>query len=204
MRKQNRAYKRKEPYRDSSFFVIVCEGAETEINYFENLQKIEQQRVKVISVTPDENKSAPKWVLDKAAKIAEELLLKIENDDQLWIVTDTDRWKIEHLRTIQESCERLKNWNFVVSNPCFEVWLHAHVQDLKNLSEKSSCKNLKSELDVFQKQGLLTKPLQNVRIAIERAKRLDNSEHFIPDSLRTKVYLLVEELIKRIGEQHFE
>lgn len=131
-------------------------------------------------------------------------MLKIENDDQLWIVTDTDRWKIEHLRTIQESCERLKNWNFVVSNPCFEVWLHAHVQDLKNLSEKSSCKNLKSELDVFQKQGLLTKPLQNVRLAIERAKRLDNSEHFIPDSLRTKVYLLVEELIKRIGEQHFE
>jgi hypothetical protein len=203
MRKQNRAYKRNEPYRDSSFFVIVCEGAETEIKYFENFQQIEQQRVKVIPVTPDENKSAPKWVLDKAAKISEELLLKTENDDQLWIVTDTDRWKTEHLRTIQEACEQTKNWNFVISNPCFEVWLHAHVQDLENLSTTDRIE-LKRQFGLLKNQGLFDKPLQNVRLAIERAKRFDNSEHFIPDSLRTKVYLLVEELIKRIGEQHFE
>jgi hypothetical protein len=202
MRKKNKSQSKIKPYRDSTYFVIVCEGAKTEIEYFQNFKIVKQQRVKIVSVAPSDNKSAPKWVLDQAVKKAEEIGLN--EDDQLWIVTDTDRWKIEHLRTIQESCERLKNWNFVVSNPFFEVWLHAHVQDLKNLSEKSSCKNLKSELDVFQKQGLLTKPLQNVRLAIERAKRLDNSEHFIPDSLRTKVYLLVEELIKRIGEQYFE
>jgi hypothetical protein len=202
MRKQNRAYKRNEPYRDSSFFVIVCEGAETEIKYFENFQKIEQQRVKIVPIAPQENKSAPKWVLDQAVKKAEEIGL--DEDDQLWIVTDMDRWKVEHLRTVQEACEQLKNWNFVVSNPCFEVWLHAHVQDLEQLSEKSSCKKLKTELDIFQKQDSLTQPLQNVKLAIERAKRTDNSSHFIPESLSTKVYLLVEELIKRIGEYHFE
>lgn len=202
MRKQNRAYKRNEPYRDSSFFVIVCEGAKTEIEYFENFQQIEQQRVKVVSVTPQDNKSAPKWVLDKAVEIEKELNLK--EYDQLWIVTDKDRWSFDELNMIQSECVKKGNWSFVVSNPCFEVWLHAHAQDLENLSEKSSCRNLKTELDIFQKQRLLTKPLQNVRLAIERAKRFDNSEHFIPDSLRTKVYLLAEELIKRIGEQHFE
>jgi hypothetical protein len=204
MRKQNRAYKRNEPYRDSSFFVIVCEGVKTEIEYFENFQQIEQQRVKIVSVAPDENKSAPKWVLDKATKISESLLLKDENDDQLWIVTDTDRWKTEHLRTIQDACEQTKNWHFVVSNPCFEVWLHAHVQDLENLSEGSLCHNLKKEFNQFKVDGQFSQPLRNLPLAIERARRIDISQHFIPDSLRTKVYLLVEELIKRIGKQHFE
>ena len=202
MRKKHKSQSKIKPFRDSTYFVIVCEGAKTEIEYFQNFKIVKQQRVKIVSVAPDDNKSAPKWVLDQAVKKAEEIGLN--EDDQLWIVTDTDRWKIEHLRTIQETCERIKNWNFVVSNPCFEVWLHAHVQDLENLSEKSSCKNLKTELDVFQRQYPITKPLQNVRLAIERAKRTNNSEHFIPDSHRTKVYLLVEELIKRIGEQHFE
>jgi hypothetical protein len=201
MRKKDKSQNKLKPYRDSTYFVIVCEGAKTEIEYFQNFKIVKQQRVKIVSVAPSENKSAPKWVLDQAVKKAEEIGLN--EDDQLWIVTDTDRWKTEHLRIIQESCERLKNWNFVVSNPCFEVWLHAHVQDLENLSERSSCKNLKTGLDVFHRQGLLLKPLQNVKLAIERAKKTDNSEHFIPDSLRTKVYLLVEELIKRIGEQHF-
>ena len=60
MRKQNRLYKRGEPHRDSSFFVIVCEGAKTEIEYFDNFRKIEQQRVKIRPSSPPDNKSAPK------------------------------------------------------------------------------------------------------------------------------------------------
>jgi hypothetical protein len=201
MRKQNRAYKRNEPHRDSSFFVIVCEGAKTEIEYFENFQQIEQQRVKVISTAPVENKSAPKWVLDKAVEVATDLNLK--EYDQLWIVTDKDRWSFEELNTIQSECIKQKNWKFVMSNPCFEVWLHAHIQDLEIITTIDRYE-LKKQFGLLKHQGLFEKPLQNVRLAIERAKRLDNSPHFIPESLRTKVYLLVEELIKRIGEQYFE
>jgi hypothetical protein len=201
MRKQNRAYKRNEPHRDSSFFVIVCEGAKTEIEYFENFQQIEQQRVKVISTAPVENKSAPKWVLDKAVEVATDFNLK--EYDQLWIVTDKDRWSFEELNTIQSECIKQKNWKFVMSNPCFEVWLHAHIQDLEIITTIDRYE-LKKQFGLLKHQGLFEKPLQNVRLAIERAKRLDNSPHFIPESLRTKVYLLVEELIKRIGEQYFE
>jgi hypothetical protein len=202
MRKKNKSQKKLEPYRDSTYFVIVCEGAKTEIEYFQNFKIVKQQRVKIVSVAPSENKSAPKWVLDQAVKKSEEIGLN--EDDQLWIVTDTDRWKTEHLRTIQDACDQTKNWHFVVSNPCFEVWLHAHVQDLENLSEGSSCQNLKKEFNQFKVDGQFSQPLRNLPLAIERARRIDISQHFIPDSLRTKVYLLVEELIKRIGKQHFE
>jgi hypothetical protein len=200
MRKQNRAYKRNEPHRDSSFFVIVCEGAKTEIEYFENFQLIEQQRIKIVPVAPHDNKSAPMWVLNKAVEVEKDLNLK--EYDQLWIVTDKDRWSFDELNTIQSECVNKENWKFVVSNPCFEVWLHAHVQDLSNISV-NTCKELKKEFNQFRVNKAFDKPLQNVRLAIERAKRFDNSEYFIPDSRRTKVYFLVEELIKRIGEQHF-
>jgi RloB-like protein len=201
MRKKNKSQNKLKPYRDSTYFVIVCEGEKTEIEYFQNFKMVKQQRVKIVSVAPSDNKSAPKWVLDQAVKKAEEIGLN--EDDQLWIVTDTDRWKIEHLRTIQEACEQTKNWNFVVSNPCFEVWLHAHLQDLENITTIDRYE-LKKQFGLLKHQGLFEKPLQNVRLAIERTKRLDSSPHFIPESLRTKVYLLVEELIKRIGEQYFE
>ena len=201
MRQQNRPYKRGEPHRDSSFFVIICEGGKTEIEYFENFKKIEQQRVKIRPSSPPDNKSSPKWVLDQGVSIVEELGLN--GNDQLWFVTDKDRWSFDELNMIQSECVNKKNWNFVISNPCFEVWLHAHIQDLENLSTTDRYE-LKKQFGLLKNEGLFAKPLQNVRLAIERARRFDNSDHFIPDSLRTKVYLLVEELIKRIGEQNFE
>ena len=202
MRKQNRPYKRGEAYRDSSFFVIVCEGAKTEINYFENFQRIEQQRVKIRTFAPNENKSSPKWVLDQGVSIVEELGLN--ENDQVWFVTDKDRWRFEDLNLIETACQNQINWNFVISNPCFEVWLHAHVQDLEEISEGSSCQHLKHEFDQFRVNKMYVKPLQNLKLAIKRAKKVDNPDHFMPDPLRTRVYLLVEELIKRIGEHYFE
>ena len=202
MRKQNRPYKRGEAYRDSSFFVIVCEGAKTEINYFENFQRIEQQRVKIRTFAPNENKSSPKWVLDQGVSIVEELGLN--ENDQVWFVTDKDRWRFEDLNLIETACQNQSNWNFVISNPCFEVWLHAHVQDLEEISVESSCQSLKHEFDQFRVNKMYVKPLQNLKLAIERAKKVDNPDHFMPDPLRTKVYLLAEELIKSIGEHHFE
>ena len=198
MRKKAKSQSKLKPYRDSTYFVIVCEGAKTEIDYFQNFKIVKQQRIKIVPVAPSDNKSAPKWVLDQAVKKAEEIGLN--EDDQLWIITDTDRWKVEHLRTIQEACESIKNWNFVISNPCFEVWLHAHVQDLEEILEGSSCQHLKKEFNQFKRDS----PLQNLKLAIDRAKKVDNPDHFMPDPLRTRVYLLVEELIKRIGEHHFE
>ena len=202
MRKQNRPYKRGEAYRDSSFFVIVCEGAKTEISYFENFQRIEQQRVKIRTFAPNENKSSPKWVLDQGVSIVEELGLN--ENDQVWFVTDKDRWRFEDLNLIETACQNQINWNFVISNPCFEVWLHAHVQDLEEISEGSSCQHLKHEFDQFRVNKMYVKPLQNLKLAIKRAKKVDNPDHFMPDPLRTRVYLLVEELIKRIGEHYFE
>lgn len=201
MRKQNRAYKKNQPHRDATLFLIVCEGEKTEIDYFEQFINL-SKRVKIIPVSPNTNKSAPKWVLDKATKEAEEQ--DLNDDDQLWMVMDIDRWKLEDLHSIQDACNKMANWNLAVSNPCFEIWLLAHAKDLEDFSGLSG-KELKRQIGLFKNDETFPKnPIQNLHLAIERAMKIDNSTHFIPERGRTKVYLLAQELIKRIGEYHFK
>jgi len=56
----NRAYKRKEPFRDSRLFVIVCKGAKRERIYFQGSQRHTQHiRIKVV-----EHKSASDQLLN--------------------------------------------------------------------------------------------------------------------------------------------
>ncbi|MBB6003383.1 RloB family protein [Arcicella rosea] len=202
MQKENRNYKKSIPHRDSSWFIIICEGAKTEVEYFTYFHKLKQQRIKIKVVPPSDNKSAPKWVLDKAVKESENL--NFNNYDQLWMVMDIDRWELKDLHTIQNECDKIVNWNLAISNPCFEIWLLAHAKDLETFSSQSG-RELKRHFGLLKDEGLFPKnPLQNLHLAIERASKADNSPHFIPERGRTKVYLLAQELIKRIGEHHFK
>lgn len=66
MARKNRSYKKGNSFRDASLFVIICEGADREVKYFRALAQ-ESKHVKVEVVSPEEHKSAPKWLLDCAA-----------------------------------------------------------------------------------------------------------------------------------------
>ena len=102
MPRTNRGYKRGEPHRDATLFVIACEGAVREKEYFEHLgYESSRIRIKVLK-QGDQHKSAPKWVLDCAAKYQSDIGLS--NDDQLWLVMDVDHWQEDHLRDINQAC----------------------------------------------------------------------------------------------------
>lgn len=121
MPRKNRPYKRGKPHRDAQLFVIACEGAKREKEYFETLV-FGSQKVKVQILAPigeEHGKSAPKWVLNRAAKYVEEFGLN--KYDQLWLVMDFDRYDVNILREIANICDEHENWNIAYSNPCFEV-----------------------------------------------------------------------------------
>lgn len=197
MPRKNRAYKRGEPYKDSTLFVIACEGAVREKEYFEFLSSY-STRVRIKVLEQEEHKSAPKWVLDCAAHYVEES--KLNDGDQLWFVMDVDKWPEDQLRTIHEECEKNSNWFLALSNPCFETWLYMHVDDIQN-STSNNCQQLKQELSQKVKGGynkFIFVP--KIREAAARAKRLDNApNHFIPEMMRTKMHLLSEQLLQFIG-----
>jgi len=114
MPRKNRGYKRGEPHRDATLFVIACEGAVREREYFEHLARYSSHiRVKVLE--NKDNNSAPKWLLDSAARFAGEI--QLINDDQLWFVMDVDRWPDAQLRAIHLACGERSNWFMAVSNP---------------------------------------------------------------------------------------
>jgi hypothetical protein len=197
MPRTNRQYKRGEPHRDATLFIIACEGAVREKEYFEHLGTYTTRiRVKVLE-NKDKN-SAPKWVLESGAKYAEEIGLT--ETDQLWFVMDIDRWPEAQLRAVYEACQAGKNWNIALSNPCFEVWLYMHVDDIRN-SKSTSCNELKAALPNKIKNGYSKETfIPLIRKAHKQAQALDTDpKHFIPEKMRTKLYLLSAEVFEILG-----
>ncbi|MCY1635771.1 RloB family protein [Marinifilum sp. D737] len=214
MRKK-RGYKR-EPelalLRDYKLFAIACEGGKREPEYFKTFRYI-SPRVAVdiiedivsdseMTVVHD-NKSAPKWVLDRAVKYIDKEGLSKE--DELWFVMDKDRWSESQLREIAMYCEEYPNWHIVISNPCFEVWLYFHKNKEKPNPTISSCNNFKNALSTFTPGGYHPlKYIPDFMQAIDNARENDTSEEFfIPNLKETKVYELGQVLIEFIGVSAF-
>lgn len=193
MPRKNRGYKRGEPFRDARLFVIACEGAKREKEYFEALVDGHQKAI-VRLLTPKGDKdgqSAPKWVLDRATNYVEEFGLG--EYDQLWLVMDTDRWDAGELRKICQTCQETPGWHVALSNPCFEVWLYQHQADLP-VSATKSCKELKTALHNLLPGGYKVEVFVSLaKIAIQRTRNADpDHDQDWPVSMVTKVYRLVE------------
>ena len=199
MQRKNRGYKRGEPFRDSTLFVIATEGAVREKEYFEELgSRSSRIRIKVLN-QQDQHRCSPKWVLDCAATYSSEIGLV--NEDQLWLVMDVDRWPENQLREIDHACSNNDNWNLALSNPCFEVWLYMHIDDIST-STSTTCGELKTELGQKFKGGYSKREfVDRIDLAHGRAERTDDQpNHFIPSRMRTKLYLLTKEVFKVLGK----
>lgn len=216
MMRKKRGYKRETPVqllRDYKLFAIACEGGKREPDYFKLFQHISRRiTVDIIEeIVSDEemsgkheNKSAPKWVLDRAIKYIEKEGLS--NEDDLWFVIDKDRWTDEQLREIAQLCEENDNWHIVISNPCFEVWLYFHKKENISKSRSKSCTDFKNEISTLEKGGYHPhKFLPYLIDAINNSKKADsNLKHFIPKVKETKVYQLGATLIQYIGKSDWD
>ncbi len=209
---KKRGYERKtfhELHRDHKLFVIACEGSKTEPNYFRLFEYL-SRRVTVDVIGDDEdsvderNKSAPNWVLDRAITYTEEENL-IE-DDELWFVMDIDKWDEEQIRLIAQHCFETPNWNIVLSNPCFEVWLILHKKRDLTAFRAMNCRELKHELSLLERGGYNPlKFIPQIHEAILNAKDIDKyPEYFWPEELVTKVYQLCEAVFEKVAANEFD
>jgi len=216
MMHKKRGYKRDTPIelvRDYKLFAIACEGSKREPCYFNLFQyisckiKVDVIEDKVSNIEMQriyDTNSAPKWVLDRAVRyIEKEGLL---DEDELWFVMDVDRWTENQLREIAHYCEQKTNWNIVLSNPCFEVWLYFHKKANIRNSKSSDCSQFKFEISKFEKGGYHPyKFIYYLKDAISNSKAADSHpEHFMPSFKETKVYQLAEALITTIGQRDFD
>lgn len=96
-------YRKKEPFRDASIIIIVCEGKRREPDYFYFFDRLDS-RLKIIVVPSKNGASAPNHLLQNA-HFAVEKHIKDSGSFKLWIVLDVDRWKPKQIQAITKTCE---------------------------------------------------------------------------------------------------
>lgn len=99
-----------------------------------------------------------------------------------------------------------------MSNPCFEIWLILHLKDINEFDEEEKVKIMSNEkisnsknyidkvLSEIQGRGYNKIPnprifLPLTKVAIGRAKELDNENQDYPKQLGTHIHKLIEKLI---------
>lgn len=106
--------------------LIVCEGKETERNYFDGLKRTDEvSKFFKIRVVPGQGGSRLQ-IVRHAVKKAKQF-----QHDECWCVLDTERLNNEETQKDFADATELageKNIKIVLSNPSFEVWLIAHFE----------------------------------------------------------------------------
>ena len=210
MGRERRDFVRRSGFRDASLFVIATEGAVTEPKYFQGLkEQWHSPRVHIeVMKRDDASESSPSSVLGTLDGFARQFMLR--NGDQLWLVIDRDSqsWKPKEMVEVARACQQ-KNYYLAVSNPCFELWLLLHFEDVAVQDEERRNQVLQN------KRGFLKRELRphlssetacfdhlipHTDRAIARARTLDikPAERW-PSGLGTRVYRLVEQLQSESG-----
>ena len=198
--------------------IIAAEGECTEKIYFEALKEYaHNSRVHIkILERDEENKhnSSPEYVLEQLTQYKSEN--PIEEDDELWLVIDKDRWTDKSIRVVAQRCAQDSIYHLALSNPCFELWLILHKVDVfleseaekaKMLDNKRSGKNgktylkrkMKALLGSYNEAHYDTDQLvPYVADAITRADALDEHKRARwPQGLGTRVYKLAQSILPK-------
>ena len=200
--------------RDSRLIIIASEDTEATVTYFTDLASpayYQSSKVHVEILGREDTASDPRRVLDQLDLWRNEY--QIGGDDELWLVTDIDRWGNAKLSRIAQECVQKGNL-LAISNPAIELWFLLHLTDVQQydllvqnelLENKKVTKNrTRLEQEILNVVGSYSKSnlntdhfLPHIQAAIERAKHLDTQpESRWPQQLGTHVYRLVESIIR--------
>lgn len=208
-------YTRKEASLDSRLIIIAAEGEFTEKIYFEALRKhARNSRVHIKILERDEenrHNSSPEYVLGQLTQY--KLENPIEQDDELWLVIDKDKWTIKSISAVAQRCAQDSSYHLALSNPCFELWLILHITDVSLESEEEKTKMLKNRKEKKNADPYLKRKLRallgsysesnynadqlviQVAEAISRAEALEKNQNARwPQGLGTHVYKLAKSI----------
>ncbi len=164
-----------ETRKQKPVILIVAEGENvTESQYFKAFQK--QNPKCNIRLALAKHVTDPEGMLKAIQVRWKELDLDARKGDKAYIVLDLDcdQNKAALIRKIQKNS---KEAQFIISNPCFEVWflLHFRYSTKQYLSGEAVIKDLKTFVPEYKKNLDISGQLDSSRgMAIKNAKRLRN------------------------------
>ena len=213
--RQRKDFTRSEGKKSARLVIIATEGTDTEPIYFEAVKAdLCSSNVHVEVLRRADGNSSPENVYHQLQMFKEEY--NIADVDELWVVIDRDKqtWTEKMLSEVALYCHQDRNLWFCVSNPCFELWLLLHLEDVASYSP--------DELQLLRENRKVTKTgstwlkrkmrqllgsysdskydvsrlLPTIDTAIDRAVKLDiNPTDRWPQNIGTRVYLLVRSIM---------
>lgn len=177
-------------------FLIVCEGAKTEPNYFKGFKLGDVCEVNIQGV--GEN---PSKLIDSAEKFNQKRKQEIEEEyDQVWCVFDRDDWPPNDFNNAIHKAKS-KGFKVAYSNEAFELWYVLHFEFLDTgIPRQDYCSKLTNHLNrKYEKndENIYIELLNKQHTALRHAKTLLNQYepvHPSKDNPSTTVHLLVEAL----------
>lgn len=206
------SFERPEGKKSARLIVVASEGKETEKIYFNAVKNIVcAGNVHLEVLERNSNASSPDVVYSQLKQFQDTYQL---DDDELWIVIDKDRWKVKTLAAIARLCSQSKFLHFAMSNPCFELWLLLHYEDVASMSNDDQIalkenKKVSRRGDTWLKTRVRRKMgsynessynaellMPNILTARNRAKALDSNKfERWPINIGTHVYKLVDSIM---------
>jgi hypothetical protein len=185
--------------RDARLFVIACDDKYAPKQYFEALRN---SRIQLL-VIPAESDSAPQQVVNRLLSFKQRG--EWEDSDQFWMIIDRDHhFEGNHVNQTKQAILRAtqNGASIAVSNPCFEVWLLLHHEDLTERYAFETADNvvsaLKKACNGYDKCNIdpMKYDEQRRRTATARARQLDSSQGTMcPQDPGSHLYKLMEEII---------
>jgi RloB-like protein len=205
--------RRRSPHRpEKTRILIVCEGRETEPNYFRGLRDEEADRQNFRVEVKKGKSGSCLAVVEQAIAEQERAAARVEDYDEVWCVFDAEgagqREQVSEGRTLA----RRHEIRLALSNPAFECWLLAHFVRTKR--SFADCDRVVVVLNnhwrrVFGRdyeksdEQLYTHLADRTRTAIDNARKVRKqdwapSADILDCNSATEVYLLVEPLLAPI------
>lgn len=204
--------KRKKDIRNKrKYYLIVCEGEETEPNYFEGLkQDLPKGVLTACQIDIAGTGCNTQSLVDKALRLKsiyeENTTRKI---DRLWVVFDKDSFFSEDFNGAIRRCHD-SNIGCAWSNEAFELWYLLHFDYYENAMSRHRYKqmienhlkpilgenfryekNSKQMYTLLKEYGSLEDAIRN---AIRLTKRFEGRQDYADHNPCTMVYQLIQEL----------
>lgn len=116
-------------FRDDRLIVVVTEDTYAPEQYF-NL--VQARRVRVRVAAAQGGHGSPHAILASGRALREDP--DFEHFDEFWLLLDTDHWTqpnhIANFMAVQKQA-RDEKFEIAVSNPCFDLWLLLHHDDIR-------------------------------------------------------------------------
>lgn len=191
-------FQRKHKIRETKKTVVIAtEGEKTEKIYFDVWKRKLERNLNIQILETKRGGKSPRGILQRLKRFLDKKTYSTKYGDEFWIVIDRDTWEETELLEVFSECKNCE-YNFAVSNPCFELWLNFHQEKPNTPKTCAECEKQLSRLfgKKYNKSDYdAEKLLEKTDHAIEKAAllHLDKDEPF-PKDTGTHVYLLLKKL----------